>query len=74
MINNKKNMNTLDRVSKCIVAIVLLTVVAYGAVGGLLSFFFILLSTLFLIVSISGFCPFYKAINVDFNKSDDYFK
>lgn len=74
MFSNKKNMNRMDRISRCVVAVVLLPVVIYGAVDGLLSVFFILLSILFLIAGISGFCPFYKSINVDFTNSDEYFK
>ncbi|MEP0266179.1 YgaP-like transmembrane domain [Dokdonia sp.] len=67
-------MNIMDRISRCVVAIALLAVVIYGAVGILLSSLFILLSILFVVAGISGFCPFYKSINVDFNNSDEYFK
>jgi hypothetical protein len=74
MIRRKKNMNTMDRVSRFVVAIALTATVVFGPIGGFLDFIFILLSVLFVVASITGFCPFYKSINVDFNNSDEYFK
>lgn len=74
MIKRKKNMNTMDRVSRFVVAISLLSIVVFGPLWGILGFFIILLSILFLIASVTGFCPFYKSINADFYNSDDYYK
>ena len=74
MFKRKRNMNTMDRVARFIVAITLLSVVIFGPLWNFLGFFLIILSGLFLVASFSGFCPFYKSIDVDFNKSDEYFK
>ncbi len=64
-------MDSIDRIIRFIVAIVLISIVVFGAVRGTLGLFIVLLSIVFFITSVSGFCPFYKSINVDFNKSKD---
>lgn len=74
MIRQKRNMNTMDRVARFVISLVLLGIVIFGPLWNLLGFFIVLLSILFLIAGVTGFCPFYKSINVDFTKSDEYFK
>ncbi len=74
MIKRKKNMNVMDRVTRFIIAMSLLSIVVFGPLWNLLGFFILILSILFLVAGVSGFCPFYKSINVDFSKSDEYFK
>nr|WP_299685742.1 DUF2892 domain-containing protein [uncultured Dokdonia sp.] len=67
-------MNIMDRIARFVISLVLLGIVIFGPLWNLLGFFLILLSGLFLAAGISGFCPFYKSIDVDFSKSDEYFK
>ena len=74
MIRQKRNMNIMDRVTRFVISLVLLGIVIFGPLWNLLGFFIVLLSVLFLIAGVTGFCPFYKSINVDFTKSDEYFK
>ncbi|GEM_PF-2208976 len=74
MITSKKNMNTLDRVSRFVIAAVLVALVIFGPVRGLLGFILIVMSFFFFVASFTGFCLFYKSINADFNNSDEYFK
>lgn len=74
MDKTKKNMNTMDRVARFIVALVLVAIVIFGPIRGVLGFLLIVMSFFFLIASFTGFCLFYKSINADFNNSDEYFK
>lgn len=74
MIKSKKNMNRMDRVSRFIVAAVLVALVIFGPIKGLLGFILIVMSVFFLVASVTGFCMFYKSINADFYNSDEYYK
>ncbi len=74
MIKLNKNMNSMDRVSRFIVALVLIGLVIFGPVRGLLGVLLVILSIFFVVASFTGFCMFYKSINADFHDSDEYYK
>ncbi|HPD52834.1 MAG: YgaP family membrane protein [Bacteroidota bacterium] len=55
----KKNMGTTDRVLRVIVAIVLAVLYYNGTITGTLGLTLIVLSVVFVLTSLVGFCPLY---------------
>jgi uncharacterized membrane protein len=60
-----KNMGTLDRVLRIIVAIVLAYLAYTGALAGGLALGAYIVAAVFLVTSLVGFCPAYRLIGVD---------
>ena len=61
----RKNMGTLDRVLRIIVAIVLAYLAYTGALAGGLALGAYIVAAVFLVTSLVGFCPAYRLIGVD---------
>jgi hypothetical protein len=55
----KKNMGTLDRTLRVIIAGVLITLYYYGIFTGAVAIILIVLSAVFLMTSLISFCPLY---------------
>ena len=73
MIKLKRNMNSFDRVTRFIVASLLLTLFFVGGVRGIFGILILITSALFLFASFTAFCPFYKSTNLSTYKySDDF--
>lgn len=69
----KRNMNDFDRITRFIVALLLLSIFFIGNVRGVLGTLLIAVSTMFVFASITSFCPFYKSTNLStYKTSKDY--
>jgi len=55
----KKNMGIADRIIRTVVAIVLITLFFTGTVTGTSGIILLVLSVIFMLTSIMGFCPLY---------------
>ncbi len=60
----KRNMSDSDRIIRFIVAIVLLPIYFVAGVRGFWGIIILIVSTIFLLTSLSSFCPLYKAFSV----------
>lgn len=60
MIHFKRNMSSFDRVSKFIVAVLLLSLFFVAGVRGFLGLIFLVVGLLFSFSSITSYCPLYK--------------
>ena len=60
-----KNMGSLDRVLRIVVALVLAYLAATGMVAGAIAVGAGIVAAIFLITSLIGFCPAYRLIGVD---------
>lgn len=59
-----KNMGTLDRVLRTIVAIVLGVLVYNGTIAGTLGTILAVVAVVFLLTSLVSFCPLYKPLGL----------
>ena len=55
----KTNMGTLDKVIRVIVALVAAALVYYNVVEGVYSYILLVITAIFLLTSLVGFCPLY---------------
>ncbi|MDX1670743.1 MAG: DUF2892 domain-containing protein [Balneolaceae bacterium] len=58
-VNMKKNMGTIDRSLRTIIAIVIGILFYNGTLGGTLGIVLLVLAGIFLLTSLVGFCPLY---------------
>lgn len=59
-----KNMGTLDRVLRAIVAAVLAVLIFNGTLGGALAIVAGVVAVIFLLTSLIGFCPLYRPLGI----------
>jgi hypothetical protein len=60
----KRNMGTADRTIRFVVAILLATLYLTGVASGSLGVTLMVIALIFILTSISGFCPIYSAFQV----------
>lgn len=72
MIKAKRNMSDFDRIIRFVVALLLLSIVFIGKIGGFLAIVLIIVSIPFLIASITAHCPFYKSTNLSTYTHEDF--
>jgi hypothetical protein len=60
----KRNMGTADRTIRFVVAILLATLYLTGVASGSLGVTLMVIALIFILTSISGFCPIYYAFQV----------
>ncbi|WP_375584507.1 DUF2892 domain-containing protein [Cyclobacterium xiamenense] len=60
----KKNMGTIDRVLRTLIAIVALYLYFTGAVSATLGLVFIAVAVIFLLTSLVSFCPLYTLFGI----------
>ncbi|WP_154855236.1 YgaP family membrane protein [Cyclobacterium xiamenense] len=60
----KKNMGTIDRVLRTLIAIVALYLYFTGAVSATLGLVFIAIAAVFLLTSLVSFCPLYTLFGI----------
>ena len=65
----RRNMNNFDRLTRFIVAILLLSIFFIGNVRGFYGVAIISISTMFLFASVTAFCPFYKSTKLSTYKN-----
>jgi hypothetical protein len=60
----KKNMGTIDKVIRILVAVVVVILYFTNVISGTLGIILLALSAIFVITSILGFCPLYLPLNL----------
>ena len=60
----KKNMSTIDRILRSIIAIVVAVLYFSGQISGLAAIILGILAVVFLLTSFVSFCPIYKALKI----------
>jgi hypothetical protein len=61
----KKNMGTIDKAARIIIAIVIVILAATNVIAGLLAIILLILSGIFVLTSIIGFCPLYLPFGIN---------
>jgi len=67
----KKNMGTLDRTVRILIAIILGILILTGKISGTLAWVLGIISVVFLLTSIIGWCPFYVPLGISTIKKED---
>ncbi len=67
-------MCVIDRIIRFIVVLVFTPLIYYKYVEGILEYVLVIGMLLFLFTSISGFCPFYKSVNLSTCSKDNFLK
>jgi len=65
-----KNMGTVDRVIRVLVAIVVAVLYFTGQISGTLALVLGIIAVVFLLTSLVGFCPLYKILGISTNKEE----
>lgn len=60
----KKNMGAVDRTIRTLLAIIMAILVFTGAVKGALAYVLAILTVIFLVTSLIGFCPLYVPFKI----------
>jgi len=60
----KKNMGTIDRVIRILLAIVFIVLYLNGSITGVASIILGILAFVFIVTSLIGFCPLYAACKI----------
>ncbi len=60
----KKNMGTIDRVIRTILAVVIAVLILTGTVSGVLAVVLGIIAAIFIVTSIIGFCPAYVLFKI----------
>ncbi len=60
----KKNMGAVDRTIRTLLAIIMAILVFTGAVKGVLAYILAILTVIFLVTSLIGFCPLYVPFKI----------
>lgn len=61
----KTNMGTLDKVIRVVVALVAAALVYYNVVEGVFSYILLVITAIFLLTSLVGFCPLYGIFGIN---------
>jgi hypothetical protein len=66
----KKNMGTVDKVIRILVAVVVVILYFTNVISGTLAIILLALSAVFVITSLLGFCPLYLPLNLSTRKKE----
>jgi hypothetical protein len=66
----KKNMGTIDKVIRILVAVVVVILYFTNVISGTVGIILLALSAIFVITSILGFCPLYLLLNLSTRKKE----
>jgi len=66
----KKNMGTIDKVIRILVAVVLVVLFFTHVISGVLGVILLVLSAVFVVTSFLGFCPLYLPFGLNTNKKE----
>jgi len=67
----KKNLNTLDRVVRIIVAMVIAGLFFANIISGTVAIILLVVAAIFILTSFISFCPIYWAIGISSKKKED---
>jgi len=60
----KKNMGTIDRIIRLVVAAIIIVLYLTGTVPGVVGIILIVIALIFVVTSVIGFCPLYTLLNI----------
>ena len=66
----KKNMGTVDRIIRVVLAIVVIGLYAAGVISGTLGIILLVLSGVFILTSMISFCPLYLPLGLSTCKTE----
>jgi hypothetical protein len=66
----KKNMGTIDRVIRIVIAVVIAVLFFTGQITGSLGIILLVLASIFLLTSLVNFCPLYTLVGIKTCKID----
>jgi hypothetical protein len=66
----KKNMGTIDKVIRILVAVVVVVLYFTNVISGTLGIILLILAGVFVLTSLLGFCPLYLPIGLSTNKKE----
>jgi hypothetical protein len=66
----KKNMGTIDKVIRILVALVVVILFFTNIISGTLAYILLALSAVFVLTSILGFCPLYLPLGLSTKKKE----
>jgi hypothetical protein len=66
----KKNMGTIDKVIRILVALVLVVLYFTNVISGTLAIILLVLSVVFILTSVLGFCPLYLLFGLSTKKKE----
>ena len=64
----KKNMGTIDKIIRIVLAVILAVLYFTGVVTGTLGIILLLFAAVFVLTSLISFCPLYPLIGLNTNK------
>jgi len=66
----KKNMGTIDKVIRILVAVVIVVLYFTHVISGTLAIILLLFAGVFIVTSFLGFCPLYLPLGLNTNKKE----
>jgi hypothetical protein len=66
----KKNMGTIDKVIRILIALVIIVLYATNVITGTLGIILLIVTALFILTSFLGFCPGYLLFGLSTNKKE----
>ncbi len=66
----KKNMGSVDKIIRVLIAIVIAVLYWQGIIGGTLAIILLVLGIVFLLTSLINFCPLYTIFGVNTSKKE----
>jgi hypothetical protein len=66
----KKNIGTIDKVVRIMVAVVVVALYFSNIISGTLAIIMLAASAVFVVTSLLGFCPLYLALNLSTRKKE----
>jgi hypothetical protein len=66
----KKNMGTIDKVIRILVAVVIAILFFTNVITGILGIVLLVLAVIFVLTSLVSFCPLYLPFGINTNKKD----
>ena len=66
----KKNMGTIDKVIRILVAVIVVVLWLTNVISGTLAIILLALSAIFIVTSILGFCPLYLPFGLSTGKKE----
>ena len=67
----KKNMGTIDRLIRFLIAAVIITLYSLGVISGTLAIVLLVFSGIFILTSFISFCPLYLPFGISTAKKDE---
>ena len=67
----KKNMGGMDRIIRFVVVLLIVSLYYFEILEGFVGYILIALVVAFFFTNLTGFCPFYKSVNINSRSSRD---